>query len=207
MDLPGVFTFRDLADVDLIKRHGGAGRKVVVIGGGLLGLEAAKALLDHGKRVTLGSREFTIVGVAPARFTGTELYFHPDLYVPLTMSRDVASTIPADFLDDRSDRRRETLGETELHGVDALRERVRVDAERRGGVEDPRAVEVQRDPRLVGHLADRAELVHRKHRATGVAHRVLRLDQVHDLDVVVAVGLEERSREIGRHLIDKCGER
>ena len=57
-----------------------------------------------GKRVTLGSREFTIVGVAPARFTGTELYFHPDLYVPLTMSRDVASTIPADFLDDRSDR-------------------------------------------------------------------------------------------------------
>ena len=28
------------------------------------------------------------------RFTGTELYFHPDLYVPLTMSRDVAVDDP-----------------------------------------------------------------------------------------------------------------
>ena len=56
-----------------------------------------------GTRVTLGTREFTIVGVAPARFAGTELYFHPDLYVPLTMSRDVQSTIPANFLDDRLD--------------------------------------------------------------------------------------------------------
>ena len=57
-----------------------------------------------GKRVTLGTREFTIVGVAPAGFGGTELYFHPDLYVPLTMSREVESTIPANFLDDRADR-------------------------------------------------------------------------------------------------------
>jgi len=57
-----------------------------------------------GRRVMLGTREFTIVGVTGEGFRGTELYFHPDLYVPITMSRDVLSTIPANFLDDRADR-------------------------------------------------------------------------------------------------------
>jgi macrolide transport system ATP-binding/permease protein len=57
-----------------------------------------------GRRVMLGTREFTIVGVTGEGFRGTELYFHPDLYVPITMSRDVLSTIPVNFLDDRADR-------------------------------------------------------------------------------------------------------
>jgi nitrite reductase (NADH) large subunit len=42
MDLPGVFTFRDIDDVDTIAAAKGA--RVVVIGGGLLGLEAAYGL-------------------------------------------------------------------------------------------------------------------------------------------------------------------
>jgi nitrite reductase (NADH) large subunit len=40
MDLPGVLTFRDVDDVNAIAATKAAGVRVVVIGGGLLGLEA-----------------------------------------------------------------------------------------------------------------------------------------------------------------------
>jgi nitrite reductase (NADH) large subunit len=53
IDLPGVFTFRGLADVAEIKAHGGVGKKAVVIGGGLLGLEAAYGLARGGAAVTV----------------------------------------------------------------------------------------------------------------------------------------------------------
>jgi nitrite reductase (NADH) large subunit len=52
-DLQGVLTFRDLADVNSIARAGRNGGRVVVIGGGLLGLEAAYGLAKAGARVTL----------------------------------------------------------------------------------------------------------------------------------------------------------
>src|SRR5205085_2483936 len=44
MDLRGVITFRDLADVSAIRAAARAGARAVVIGGGLLGLEAAYGL-------------------------------------------------------------------------------------------------------------------------------------------------------------------
>src|SRR5882757_3573281 len=53
MDLPGVLTFRDVDDVNAIAAAKGAGVRVVVIGGGLLGLEAAYGLAKAGARVTL----------------------------------------------------------------------------------------------------------------------------------------------------------
>ncbi|HKA80443.1 MAG TPA: FAD-dependent oxidoreductase [Xanthobacteraceae bacterium] len=53
MDLPGVFTFRDIDDVDTIAASTAAGRRVVVIGGGLLGLEAAYGLAKAGADVTV----------------------------------------------------------------------------------------------------------------------------------------------------------
>lgn len=53
MDLPGVLTFRDLADVAAIRSGAAAGKQAVVIGGGLLGLEAAYGLAKAGARVTL----------------------------------------------------------------------------------------------------------------------------------------------------------
>ena len=53
MDLPGVLTFRDVDDVDAIAATGAAGARVVVIGGGLLGLEAAYGLAKAGARVTV----------------------------------------------------------------------------------------------------------------------------------------------------------
>ncbi|HEX8166325.1 MAG TPA: FAD-dependent oxidoreductase [Beijerinckiaceae bacterium] len=53
MDLPGVVTFRDLADVAAIRETAGPGTRAVVIGGGLLGLEAAYGLACLGADVTL----------------------------------------------------------------------------------------------------------------------------------------------------------
>lgn len=53
IDLPGVATFRDTADVDLLRAHAERGSHIVVIGGGLLGLEAAYGLARAGGKVTL----------------------------------------------------------------------------------------------------------------------------------------------------------
>jgi len=52
-DLPGVVTFRDMADVATMSRAAGRGTRVVVIGGGLLGIEAAYGLAKAGAAVTL----------------------------------------------------------------------------------------------------------------------------------------------------------
>jgi nitrite reductase (NADH) large subunit len=52
-DLPGVHTFRDSRDVDLLLTLAAAQKRVVVIGGGLLGLEAAYGLAKAGAPVTL----------------------------------------------------------------------------------------------------------------------------------------------------------
>ena len=52
-DLPGVLTFRDLSDVDAIRAACGRGRRAVVIGGGLLGIEAAYGLARAGLAVDL----------------------------------------------------------------------------------------------------------------------------------------------------------
>jgi nitrite reductase (NADH) large subunit len=52
-DLPGVVTFRDLDDVDKMLAAADAGGDAVVIGGGLLGLEAAHGLSLRGMKVTV----------------------------------------------------------------------------------------------------------------------------------------------------------
>src|ERR1700716_1817497 len=52
-DLAGVHTFRDSRDVDLLLTLAAQRRRVVVIGGGLLGLEAAYGLAKAGSSVTL----------------------------------------------------------------------------------------------------------------------------------------------------------
>ncbi|MFZ5691170.1 MAG: NAD(P)/FAD-dependent oxidoreductase [Pseudomonadota bacterium] len=50
-ELPGVMTFRELRDVEVLKRAGKC--NAVVIGGGLLGLEAAYGLAKAGAKVTV----------------------------------------------------------------------------------------------------------------------------------------------------------
>ncbi|TBW38279.1 NAD(P)/FAD-dependent oxidoreductase [Siculibacillus lacustris] len=52
-DLPGVVTFRDLDDVEKMQAAADAGGHAVVIGGGLLGLEAAAGLQMKGMGVTV----------------------------------------------------------------------------------------------------------------------------------------------------------
>jgi nitrite reductase (NADH) large subunit len=53
IDLPGVLTFRDLGDVGRIADAAKSGIKAVVIGGGLLGLEAAYGLARAGAKVSV----------------------------------------------------------------------------------------------------------------------------------------------------------
>jgi len=53
MDLPGVMTFRDLGDVAAIEAAAAKDAKAVVIGGGLLGLEAAYGLAKAGLQVSV----------------------------------------------------------------------------------------------------------------------------------------------------------
>jgi nitrite reductase (NADH) large subunit len=52
-DLPGVIGFRDIADVDAMIETAGKYRSAVVIGGGLLGLEAANGLKIRGMDVSV----------------------------------------------------------------------------------------------------------------------------------------------------------
>ena len=52
-DLQGVVTFRDMDDVGAMLRAADAGGDAVVIGGGLLGLEAAHGLSLRGMKVTV----------------------------------------------------------------------------------------------------------------------------------------------------------
>ena len=48
VDKKGVFIYRTIEDLDLMTNHASKSKKGAVIGGGLLGLEAAKAMLDLG---------------------------------------------------------------------------------------------------------------------------------------------------------------
>ena len=52
-DLPGVIGFRDISDVDTMLQAARTHRHAVVIGGGLLGLEAANGLQRQGMDVTV----------------------------------------------------------------------------------------------------------------------------------------------------------
>ena len=54
-----------------------------------------------GQRIRLNGKEFTIVGVAPERFTGVDVYWRPAFYIPLAM---VPAVGKADFLEKRDAR-------------------------------------------------------------------------------------------------------
>ena len=95
--------------------------------------------------------------------------------------------------------RAQPLRDAEHHGVDLARVLRHVHAGRDRGVEDPRAVQMDREPVVVGDLADRAKLLDGHDGAARVADGVLHRQQVDDLDVVRVLRLDELAREIGRH--------
>jgi nitrite reductase [NAD(P)H] large subunit len=53
LNLPGVCAFRNIADLELIRAVSRYGGRAVVVGGGLLGLEAAFGLKKRGMTVTV----------------------------------------------------------------------------------------------------------------------------------------------------------
>jgi ferredoxin-nitrate reductase len=55
-DLEGIFTMRTRQDADLLKAYTDAGSHVVIIGGGLLGLELAASLRELSRNVTIIQR-------------------------------------------------------------------------------------------------------------------------------------------------------
>lgn len=60
---PGAFVFRTVADCERIRAAARPGGSAVVLGGGLLGLEAAKALCDLGLHVTVVHRRDTLMNL------------------------------------------------------------------------------------------------------------------------------------------------
>lgn len=60
-DLEGVYTVRDLADVDAMAPEFAEGRRVLIIGGGYIGLEAAAVAAKKGLDVTLVEMEDRIL--------------------------------------------------------------------------------------------------------------------------------------------------
>jgi nitrite reductase (NADH) large subunit len=59
----GVFIYRTMDDCLKMRAHARAGDNAVVLGGGLLGLEAAKVLSDHGLHVTVVHAGSTLMNV------------------------------------------------------------------------------------------------------------------------------------------------
>ncbi|MEA3404311.1 MAG: FAD-dependent oxidoreductase [Pseudomonadota bacterium] len=69
-ELPGVVTFRDTRDVDLMLEASNRHPKAVVIGGGLLGLEAANGLKVRGMDVTVVHRSDVLMNVQMDEVSG-----------------------------------------------------------------------------------------------------------------------------------------
>jgi predicted permease len=57
-----------------------------------------------GRKVRLDGIEFTVIGVAPERFTGMDQYFRPAMFLPLAMGPRLASNPEHNMLERRDDR-------------------------------------------------------------------------------------------------------
>jgi nitrite reductase (NADH) large subunit len=59
--LPGIFVYRTIGDCLRMREHARSGDSAIVVGGGLLGLEAAKVLADRGLHVTVVQLKKTLM--------------------------------------------------------------------------------------------------------------------------------------------------
>src|ERR1700678_2056752 len=60
-----------------------------------------------GKKVKVGGLEYTIVGVTPAAFIGTELVYTPEIFIPVAMAEQLEQ---AKWLDERGDENSLVIG-------------------------------------------------------------------------------------------------
>ena len=63
-----------------------------------------------GRAIRLGPREFTVIGVAPERFTGIDIFLSPAFYVPLAMAPTLMPPGSPNLLDRRDLRRLRVVG-------------------------------------------------------------------------------------------------
>jgi len=82
---------------------------VAIISNALWGRAFANDISVIGKQVKLNGKSFTIIGVAPKSFTGANLFFRPDIYVP-TMMTNGLTTDGNEMLTHRSWRGFEMMG-------------------------------------------------------------------------------------------------
>jgi macrolide transport system ATP-binding/permease protein len=63
-----------------------------------------------GRKVRLNGIEFTVIGVAPERFTGMDQYMRPAMFVPLAMAPRLATNPKSNILEQRNERRLSVKG-------------------------------------------------------------------------------------------------
>jgi len=77
---------------------------VVVLGHDLWANEFGADRSIIGRKVRINGNEFTVIGVAPERFTGMDQYMRPALFVPLAMAPRLAANPGSNILERRDDR-------------------------------------------------------------------------------------------------------
>ena len=106
--LPGVFVYRTIDDLVAIRRHSAVARSAAVIGGGLLGLEAARALdqlgvdcqvIEYAPHVLVAQLDEAAGRLAGDQIEQLGIRVHSNLR--LHRIRDAASTLVLEFGDDR----------------------------------------------------------------------------------------------------------
>jgi predicted permease len=77
---------------------------VVVLGHAFWEKELAADRSIIGRTVRLNGAEFTVIGVAPERFTGMDQFVQPAFFVPAMMCNRIASNVTGNFLEARDQR-------------------------------------------------------------------------------------------------------
>lgn len=75
-ELPGVFVYRTIDDLRAIKEYSGHSKRAAVLGGGLLGVEAAKALRDLGLETWIVERGVSLLARQLDPEAGLQLQRH-----------------------------------------------------------------------------------------------------------------------------------
>jgi predicted permease len=83
---------------------------VVVIGYQMWDREFARDRSVLGRQVRINGADFTVIGVAPESFTGTQAWINPDVYIPMHSYQQAVPGGSADYLTSRNNRSLILLG-------------------------------------------------------------------------------------------------